>query len=72
MTVLTDPLPVGFDVVDRLRAAATAADDMLMEDVVALLREAATVIEALRREVRIAGLAGAVAVGRAEVWRREH
>lgn len=65
MSTLSGPLPVGFDLVDRLRAAALRADDMPVADVEALLREAATVIEALRREVQVAGLVTAAPVGRA-------
>ena len=47
MTAPSGPLPVAFDLVDRLEAAALSVDDMPTEDVAALLREAATVIEAL-------------------------
>lgn len=65
MTAPSGPLPIGFDLVDRLRTAAVEADDMPTEDVVAILREAATVIEALRIEVRRAGLAAAEPAGNA-------
>lgn len=65
MTTPSGHLPVGFDLVDRLRTAAICADDMIIDDVVAILREAATAIEALRAEVRGIGLAGAEPAGRA-------
>lgn len=59
------PLPVDFDLVDRLRVAAIEADDMLMEDVVAILREAAGVIEALREVLHDRSLAAATPAGSA-------
>lgn len=52
MPAPSGPLPTDFDIVDRLRKAAIEADDMIMDDVVALFREAATVVENLRREMR--------------------
>lgn len=62
---LSGPLPIGFDLVDRLRAAAITADDMPMEDITALFREAATVIESLRAELRDRGLSTMPPAGRA-------
>lgn len=56
MTEPSGPLPTGFDLVERLRKAAIEADDMWIEDVTALFREAADAIDALREQLRDRGL----------------
>lgn len=53
MTAPSGPLPPVSNIVDRLRRAAIEADDMVMDDVVALFAEAAAVIEELRLLVGI-------------------
>ena len=65
MTVPTGALPAGFDLVDRLHAAALGVDEMPIGDLEALLREAATVIEVLKKALRDRRLATVEPAGRA-------